>query len=318
MLNHPLISIIVPVYKAEKFLHRCVDSILSQTYRNLEIILIDDGSPDRSGEICDEYAVQDNRIRVIHKENGGVSSARNVALDVCTGEYIAFVDSDDYIFPEMYEKMLSTLWEHDVDICICQWQYEYSDGHRVSAMTRVNPGIFGSMTSLEFARFLFMGSYENGVVVSPWNKLYKRDVFRTTRFEGKYQEDDALHTKLLSHKFPVYVMREQYYVYVENHHSLSNQAFRAESLRILDIMAERAKLFAEDPFIVREAMRTYCNLYIEYYFKAKDASILMPNCQKFCAYTWNLALYGQCTMKFAVRMLLFLVSPKLYKKLLVR
>jgi len=139
----PLISVIVPVYNAEHFLKRCVDSIRSQTYKNFEIILIDDGSTDSSGMLCDNYQALDSRIRVIHKPNGGLSSARNAGLDICSGEYIAFVDSDDYIDSKMYESMLSCLEEENVDICVCQWQYELSDGQQVVDISKVNPNIFG-------------------------------------------------------------------------------------------------------------------------------------------------------------------------------
>ena len=101
----PLISVIVPVYKVEQYLDECVQSIINQTYKNLEIILVDDGSPDRCPEMCDEYARQDSRIKVIHKPNGGLSSARNAGIDIARGEYIGFVDSDDYIAHDMYEKL---------------------------------------------------------------------------------------------------------------------------------------------------------------------------------------------------------------------
>ena len=100
------ISIIIPVYQVEKYIKRCLDSILSQTYSNLEIILIDDGSRDMSGKICDEYAIKDSRIKVIHQDNAGVSVARNKGLDICTGDYVTFVDSDDFLEPLMYEKMI--------------------------------------------------------------------------------------------------------------------------------------------------------------------------------------------------------------------
>lgn len=106
---NPLISVIVPVYRVEPFLPRCLDSLRNQTYRNLEILLVDDGSPDNCGKICDEYAEKDHRFRVIHKENGGLSSARNAGLDAATGEFIGFVDSDDWIAPQMYETLLSAL-----------------------------------------------------------------------------------------------------------------------------------------------------------------------------------------------------------------
>ena len=105
--KNPLISVIVPVYKVEQYLHRCVDSILAQTYTNLEIILIDDGSPDRSGAICDEYAAKDSRIRVIHQKNAGLGAARNAGLDVCSGEYIAFVDSDDTLPEDALEQLIN-------------------------------------------------------------------------------------------------------------------------------------------------------------------------------------------------------------------
>lgn len=114
-----LISIIVPVYKTEKYLARCLESIIHQTYKNIEIILIDDGSPDNSGRLCDEYAQLDTRIKVIHKENGGVSSARNIGLKYANGQYVTFVDSDDWIELDMYEKLLSKLKEQNVDIVRC-------------------------------------------------------------------------------------------------------------------------------------------------------------------------------------------------------
>ena len=114
----PTISIIVPVYNTEKYLHRCIDSILAQTYTDFELLLINDGSTDKSGAICDEYAAKDNRVRVFHKENGGVSSARNLGLDEAQGEWICFVDSDDYVFEEFLQNFISKI-DDDVDL-ICQ------------------------------------------------------------------------------------------------------------------------------------------------------------------------------------------------------
>lgn len=117
------ISVIIPVYNVEKFLRRCLKSVINQTMSDLEIILVDDGSNDNSGEICDEYAKNDDRIIVIHKENGGLRSARNKGLDIATGEWITFVDSDDYIDTDMYEMLYSNAIEKEVDICACFFLY---------------------------------------------------------------------------------------------------------------------------------------------------------------------------------------------------
>ncbi|MCF0156053.1 MAG: glycosyltransferase, partial [Veillonella sp.] len=113
------ISVIVPIYNVEPYIHQCVDSIINQTYKDLEIILVDDGSPDNCGKICDEYAAKDDRVKVIHRPNGGLSAARNSGLDVATGEYIAFVDSDDYIACNMYSDMMEFMLKHKLDIVVC-------------------------------------------------------------------------------------------------------------------------------------------------------------------------------------------------------
>lgn len=123
-----LISIIIPVYKTEQYLKRCVESVLAQTYQDLEIILVNDGSPDNSLKICYEYAEMDRRIKVVNKENGGVASARNAGIDLAAGEYIGFVDSDDYIEPDMFELLVGLINEYKADISICGCYVETSGG----------------------------------------------------------------------------------------------------------------------------------------------------------------------------------------------
>ena len=126
-----MISIIVPIYNVEKYLPQCLDSLISQTYRDIEIILVDDGSPDKCPEICDAYAKKDARIKVVHQINGGVSSARNTGLKASRGEYIGFVDPDDWVAPEMYEKMMEALADHKADLAICGYQYCHADGSMI-------------------------------------------------------------------------------------------------------------------------------------------------------------------------------------------
>ena len=124
-MKEPAISVIVPVYKAEKYIHRCVDSLLAQTFQNFEVLLVDDGSPDRSGEICDEYAKKDLRVRVFHKENGGVSSARQCGMDNARGEYTIHADPDDWVEPEMLEELYKKAKEEDADMVICDYYVNY-------------------------------------------------------------------------------------------------------------------------------------------------------------------------------------------------
>ena len=123
-----MISVIVPIYNVEKYVNKCVGSIVNQTYTNLEIILVDDGSPDRCPEICDEWAKKDSRIKVIHKKNGGLSDARNAGMKIASGDYIAFVDSDDWIAPEMYERLLMAIKNDNSDIAACAVKMVWEDG----------------------------------------------------------------------------------------------------------------------------------------------------------------------------------------------
>ena len=125
-----LISVIVPIYKVEHYLPKCIDSIIHQTYQNLEIILVDDGSPDNCPEICDEYAKRDKRIKVVHQENGGLSAARNSGVEMANGEFLCFVDSDDYIHPKMYEILYKNLKKFKADISICDYNVVFENQNK--------------------------------------------------------------------------------------------------------------------------------------------------------------------------------------------
>lgn len=178
-MEEPLISVIVPVYKVEAYLRRCLDSIVNQTYRNLEIILVDDGSPDHSGAICDAYAKRDRRIRVIHKVNGGVSSARNAGLEAASGEYIGWVDSDDWIENDMFEylKNLAVTCQADVAQCGRYWENgdfvakEYGSLHgpqTIDLLSEITPAMW------------------NGIANEVWCKLFKSDIIENLRFREDF------------------------------------------------------------------------------------------------------------------------------------
>lgn len=173
----PELSIIVPVYKVEPYLPKCIDSILSQTFTDFELILIDDGSPDRCGEICEEYAAKDDRIVVIHQANKGVSAARNAGLDIAKGKYIGFVDSDDWIEPEMYEQMLKEIQSRKTDIVFCRYAYCEENGKTISYLKECKEAF---VSSEDLLSSLFEKPLVTGGVV--WNTLMCKKTVCEIRF----------------------------------------------------------------------------------------------------------------------------------------
>lgn len=190
-----LISVIVAIYNIEKYLVRCIDSIMAQTYRNLEILLIDDGSTDESGKICDAYAKQDKRIHVIHRKNGGLSAARNTGIERARGEYIAFVDGDDWLEPQMYESLLKAVIDNNAQLAVCRYRQVYPDV--------IKDGSTGKITVYnEPYKMLLQQLIEDEAYLiqhAAWNKLYHRDLLEELRFpEGKWFEDIVFSAKVLS------------------------------------------------------------------------------------------------------------------------
>lgn len=220
------ISIIIPVYQVEKYIKRCLDSILSQTYSNLEIILIDDGSRDMSGKICDEYAIKDSRIKVIHQDNAGVSVARNKGLDICTGDYVTFVDSDDFLEPFMYEKMMEKVTEYNCDVVMCDCVKD--DGVIQTPYTHdIRAGFYNYNQLKEeyYPHLLMMENVEYPATISNCLILFKREVASNIRYiEGvRYSEDLLFGAQLLYNAKSFYYMKgEYYYHYWMNSESASH------------------------------------------------------------------------------------------------
>lgn len=183
MNQQALVSVIIPCYKVEKYLSKCVDSILAQTYRNLEIILVDDGSPDASGEIAEHYAAKEARVRVIHKENGGLSSARNAGLEIAVGDYVTFVDSDDWVEPDAYEAMVSAAEKYGVKMVIAGRVDESEEGVTIGLCPEREECISGLETAGRIFRWDHMDS-------SACDKIFARELFREIRFPlGRISED---------------------------------------------------------------------------------------------------------------------------------
>lgn len=178
-MENAKISVIVPVYNVEDYLHKCLDSIIDQTYKNLEIILVDDGSPDNCGKICDEYAEQDNRIKVIHKLNGGVSSARNAALNVATGEYVGFVDADDWIEPDMYRTLIELITDDDIDIATCGYCEDYHDKINYVQNNKEVPEY--PMFTNDFLKYIYIRDEYRNVAGYIWTKLFRTSIIKDNK-----------------------------------------------------------------------------------------------------------------------------------------
>lgn len=210
-MDSPLISVIIPVYNVEDCLAHCVVSVREQTYKNLEIILVDDGSTDSCPSMCDDFSREDSRVRVIHKENGGLSSARNSGLDVCNGEYIAFVDSDDYIHPEYISRLYDLLIKNNAGISVCNFRkiFDNNMDFKYPALPESQTRVMSYETALEE-----LVGFDSVLYVLTWNKLYKREVFDEIRFPvGKISEDFYVSFKALHRGGQIVVTSNQLYFY---------------------------------------------------------------------------------------------------------
>lgn len=209
-----LISVIVPVYNVEKYLPKCLDSIIRQTYKKLEIILVDDGSPDNCPQICDEYAKKDKRIKVIHQPNGGLSMARNAGLKIATGEYIGFIDSDDFIEPDMYEYLLKGIKEHEADISTCTFYLEKKEEFYVRYWA--SHIIYNRLGALDALERLKINNYA-------WNKLYKKSLWDGIEFPaGKNYEDALTLYKVFNKTKKTVCLPEAKYYYRCNQNGIMN------------------------------------------------------------------------------------------------
>lgn len=235
-MDAPLISVIVPVYKVEAYLDHCVQSIVDQTYRNLEIILVDDGSPDNCPAMCDAWAKKDCRIKVIHKENGGLSDARNAGMAIAAGEYLSFIDSDDYIAPEMFQLLLDRIKEDGSDIAACGVEMVFEDGAEPKNLTTAGNCILDRKAAMEAV------IRESWLKQPVWNKLYRTDMVRDILFPvGKYHEDVFWTWQACARAERVSVFDTPCYYYVQRSGSIMAEQY---SLRRLDAIEAKEQRLA--------------------------------------------------------------------------
>ncbi len=274
-----LVSIILPIYKVEDSLEKCVDSVLNQTYKNLEVILVDDGSPDNCPKICDELAKKDNRIRVIHKQNGGLSSARNSGLDVMTGDFVAFVDSDDYVEPEYVETMLNVIERDGSDMVVCGVKKVDTNGNEIpeSAFT------FENQIVSQENKFSLLFPQKKLYAVVAWNKLYRAYIWKNLRYvEGRIHEDEfAIYDLLSEIKGQISLESKVLYNYVVRESSIMGD--RAPKPQMLDgIYCGRyrlSKVGKNSPYF-KDALIQLLDCYIYIYLKIKTDKKLLKEWKK--------------------------------------
>lgn len=321
-MTTPLISVIVPVYRVEKYLERCVKSILSQTYKNLEVILVDDGSPDQCPAICDACAEKDARVKVIHQENKGLSGARNAGIDAAFGEYLAFVDSDDYVSPHFIEELYQLLQDTGCAIGQCRFSYVKGDG-----LVEEGDSAFCIYRGESLMEQLYGPEEKATCFVVAWNKLYRAELFKETGIrypEGRIHEDEATTYRLFHEaKKLAFLDRALYGYYTENGGSITS-VFSAKRLQWLTAHEERIAFFKKNGYekLLPAAYRKLCDACITFYFRCteqvKDAEELKKELRKRLeTYRANGAAWiAALPLKTRMGYELFSMSPGLYAKML--
>lgn len=240
-MNNDIISVVVPVYKVEEYLSTCIESIIRQTYKSLEIILVDDGSPDNCGKICDEYAIKDKRIRVFHKQNGGLSDARNFGISVATGKYIAFIDSDDFISDDFFEVLLREVEANDCDIAECG-VFKFSNEQSLCLESSEDTNKV--MTS---DAWLVETRMKDFISVIACNKIYKRTLFHDIQYPvGRKFEDEATTYKLVYRAKKIARTTKKMYFYRQREGSITQSTLTEKALNDKTLaFRERISFFKE-------------------------------------------------------------------------
>lgn len=316
MNTNELISVIVPVYNVEGYLEKCIQSITTQTYTNLEILVVDDGSTDTSPALCDELAETDTRIQVIHKKNGGLSSARNSGIDAASGEYYVFVDSDDYIHPQMIEQLYSRLKADNSDLAICGIEPVDEDGNYKYA------GFDFVLSDDVWDETAFWNNFygRNTVFcVVAWNKLYPKALFSTIRFaNGKTHEDEFMLHNIVSQCKKISCVNQKLYYYLQRSDSIMNQPCKKNRLDLVEAYALRGKYFKDSgqQYLAEKSLSCCPPAFLD--IKSRLDMTLQENRQ---AYKNSKIIFkkhffyiasGNASLKFRLNMLSFVISERLY------
>lgn len=270
-----LISVILPIYNVEKYIVRCLNSVLRQTYTNIEIILVDDGSTDNCQKICDEYAKNDNRIKVIHKKNGGLSDARNAGIKIAKGKYITLIDSDDYVENDYVEFLYSLIKESNAEISICSHTVLYENGTKLEKATHEN-SILDPKTTLK--RIL----YDDGIDLSAWAKMYKKELFDTVQYpKGRLFEDAATTYLLIDQCDKIAIGSESKYYYIIRSNSITTKSFSPKKMQLIDSTKEMCEYVKDKyPDLEKAADRRLMYAYLSTLSQLANSKDKYPKEQK--------------------------------------
>ena len=312
-----LISVIIPVYQAEPYLKQCIESVTEQTYSNLEIILVDDGSPDRCPQICDDFAARDVRVKVIHKMNGGLSNARNAGLDIASGDWIAFIDSDDYMRPTMLQSLHDVATAQGADMAVCNALFFNNSGETWT------PDWFNvENTLINGIEVLKTGHIPTSLVVA-WNKLYRRKIFTTLRYPaGRIHEDEAVAHEILGMCNKIACIGENLYFYRQHSKSITKKQYNAKRLDVILAMADRVMYYQKNGLkeYSEPVLDDFCwHLMDKFYRVSFDWENQRIHRQCLGAARSLLPYYirtRKATVREKIGYGLFCVSPKLYRSLL--
>lgn len=286
--NTPVISVIIPVYKVENYIARCLQTILEQSYKKLEIIIVDDGSPDDSIPIAKEIVGDDPRVQFIYKENGGLSDARNYGLDVATGEFIVFVDSDDYVEPNYIKNLHENISKTQADIAMCSFVIVDEHGKQIYDVLDVTSD--GSLYTGREVLSLMLKDLGYKYIVA-WNKMYRSSLFKENRFKvGKLFEDEFMSTPLFYNLNRIVMIEEVLYNYVQRHGSIMQSSMNEQKIVTkMELHTERIGFYKErqDGELLERAKQVYCNWIVTTSSNAeivnqKLLTVLQENFRKNC------------------------------------
>lgn len=259
-----LVTVIVPVYKVEQYLDNCINSIVKQTYENIEIFLVDDGSPDNCPKICDEWARKDKRIKVIHKENGGQGSARNVALDQAKGRFISFIDSDDSVKEDYIEFLYKLIKDNDLDISVCNYEL-YGENGAFLRNRRSGTGYL-ELNNIEAIESLWI---QGPVNIGPWAKMYKRELWNSIRFKECFSEDFATMHFVFEKAKKVGYSHEAKLNYLVRKTS-DIRSFQEKKLIMAEIAEDNIEFCDKYPILLPAARQKAASVYFHLLFQIPD------------------------------------------------